>query len=68
MAQAATRHAEAEATLTPHAYRHGLALALPEEVVVHKRPRQESVTAMQTRQLVRIGGKREWETAARKSA
>ena len=63
-----TRDGFVEVTLTPHAYRHGLALALPESVMVHKRPRQESVTAMQTRQLVRIGGKREWETAARKSA
>ncbi len=31
-----------EVHLTPHALRHGFALALPEVVVVNKRPRQDS--------------------------
>jgi hypothetical protein len=35
-----TRDGFVEVQLTPHAYRHGLALALPE--VVHERPRQDS--------------------------
>jgi hypothetical protein len=37
-----TRDGVVEVHLTPHAFRHGLALALPESVVLHKRPRQDS--------------------------
>ena len=37
-----TRDRVVEVRLTPHAFRHGLALALPESVSLHKRPRQDS--------------------------
>ena len=37
-----TRERVVEVHLTPHAFRHGLALALPESVSLQKRPRQDS--------------------------
>ena len=37
-----TRDRVVEVHLTPHAFRHGFALAMPESVVVNKRPRQDS--------------------------
>ncbi len=37
-----TRDSVVEVHLTPHAFRHGFALALPESMVVNKRPRQDS--------------------------
>ena len=38
-----TRDSIVEVHLTPHAFRHGFALAaLPESIVVNKRPRQDS--------------------------
>lgn len=59
-----TREGFVEVTLTPHAYRHGLALALPEAVRLQKRPRQDLGTGMHHSVRIPIAGRPEWESAA----
>ena len=57
-----------EVRRTAHAFRHGLALALPESVSLQKRPRQDSGPRMQSIVRIPVAGRDAWETAARRSA